>query len=214
MLLVIALRAAQAQDVVPLTRAKPRTTTPWITNDDYPAADARQHHEGTVGFTLLVDENGRATRCDITASSGYPGLDNGACFLLMRRARFDPARDASGKAVASAFPGRFTWHLGNAKPTRNGVDGSAGSEAPPAPGVLEVAVAALPATYRRPVKAQVRFGPSHRVLECTIEESSGNASVDVAACTQLRTLVVSSKGSVADAAEYVVTFHAEPGAKR
>lgn len=168
MLLVIALLAGQAQDGLPLTRAKPRTTTPWITNDDYPTAEARQHHEGTVGFTLLVDEGGRATRCDITASSGYPGLDNRACFLLMRRARFDPAQDASGKAVAATFPGRFTWRLGNAKPTRNGVDGTAGSEAPPAPGVLEVVVAALPASYRQPVKAEIRFGPNRRVSECRI----------------------------------------------
>lgn len=213
MLLVIALLAAQTQDVLPVTRAKPRTATPWITNDDYPAAEARQHHEGTVGFALLVDESGRATKCDVTASSGYPGLDNGACFLLMRRARFDPARDASGRAVASTFPGRFTWHLGNAKPTRNGVDGTAGSEPPPAPGVLEVAVATLPASYKQPVKAQVGFGPNHRVRECTIEESSGNASVDSAACTQLRTLVVASPGSSADAAEYVVPFHVESAAK-
>lgn len=210
MLLVMALLAAQAQDVLPVTRAKPRTTTPWITNDDYPAVDARQHHEGTVAFTLQIDPSGHATKCDVTASSGYPGLDNGACFLLMRRARFDPARDASGKAVASNYPGRFTWRLGKAKPTRTGVDGTAGSKAPPPTGMLELVVAALPATYKQSAKAEIRFGPDRRVIECRIEESSGSAAVDKVACAQLRSLEDSSAGSKAEAAEYIVSFRAEP----
>lgn len=213
MLLVMALLAAQAQDVLPLVQAKPRTTTPWITNDDYPAADARQHHEGTVGFTLQIDPSGRATHCDVTASSGYPGLDNGACVLLLRRARFEPARDAGGKAVASNYPGRFTWRLGRGAPARNGVDGSAGSEAPPAPGVLDIAVAALPATYKQPVKAKLRFGEDRRVNDCSIEESSGNSAIDRVACGQARKLVVASPSHQGEAAEYVITFRVAPPAK-
>lgn len=186
---------------------------PWITNDDYPAADARQHHEGTVGFTLQIDASGRVTNCNVTASSGYPGLDNGACVLLLRRARFEPARDAGGKAMASSYPGKFTWRLGKGAPARNGVDGSAGSEALPAPGVLDITVAALPATYKQPVKAALRFGEDRRVNACTIEESSGNSAIDQVACSQARTLVVASASHRAETANYVITFRVAPPAK-
>lgn len=205
--------AQQVPSANGLVQAKPRTTVPWITNDDYPAADARQHHEGTVGFALQIDASGRATRCDVTASSGYPGLDNGACVLLLRRARFDPARDAGGKAVASTFPGRFTWRLGKGAPARNGVDGSAGSEAPPAPGGLDIAVAALPTTYKQPVKAKLRFGEDRRVNECSIEESSGNSAIDQVACGQARKLIVASPSHQAETAEYVITFRVGPPPK-
>ncbi|WP_084579838.1 TonB family protein [Sphingomonas azotifigens] len=217
MFFLMTLLAVQAQSEIPLTQAKPRTTTPWITNDDYPAEDARQHHEGTVGFTLQIDASGRATKCDVVASSGYPGLDNGACFLLMRRARFDPARDASGKAVASTFAGRFTWKLGKTPPTRSGVSGTAGSEAPPPPTALEVSVAALPAAYKQPAKAAVRFGADHRVSDCRIVESSGSAAVDRAACAQLRALASgpATKGTTSgpETETYTVSFRTDPPAK-
>lgn len=213
MFFLMTLLAAQAQSEIPLTKAKPRTTTPWITNDDYPAEDARQRHEGTVGFTLQVDASGRATKCDVIASSGYPGLDNGACFLLMRRARFDPARDADGKAVASSFPGRFTWKLGKTPPTRSGVSGTAGSEAPPAPTVLDVSVAALPTAYKQPAKAAVRFGADHRVSDCRIVETSGSAAVDQVACTQLRNLPAAPAVRPDVTAEYIVSFQVDAAAR-
>lgn len=213
MLLVMALLAAQATDGEVAVKAVPRGTAPWITNDDYPVEEARQHHEGLVGVTLQIDVSGRATKCDVTASSGYPGLDNGACFLLMRRARFDPARDAGGNLVASTYAGRFSWRLGNAKPTRTGADGTAGSEAPPPPGMLELAVAALPSAHQQPAKAEIRFGPDHRVSECRIEESSGSAAADKVACAQVRSLADAGPTSKTETAEYIVSFRAEPATR-
>lgn len=83
----------------------------WVTNDDYPAAALRAEQQGTTGFRLDVDTNGRVTNCTVTSSSGSTVLDNTACSLLKRRARFNPAEDASGNKIPAAFSSRFRWEL-------------------------------------------------------------------------------------------------------
>jgi protein TonB len=80
--------------------------------DDYPAAAQQKGEEGTVQAALAVDAGGRVTTCTILRSSGSASLDSATCGLLQRRARFIPARDASGTAV----PDRVTtppivWRL-------------------------------------------------------------------------------------------------------
>lgn len=216
MLLAIALLAAQAANGQVAVEAKPRGTSPWMTNDDYPAQEARRHHEGTVGYRLHIDTSGRAVKCDILASSGFAGLDDATCVLLMRRGRFDPARDAAGAAVESDQSGRFTWRLRASPPSRDGIDGSAGSLPVPPVGQLELTVAALPSGYRQPVKAGVLFDKDHRVTECRIVESSGSAAVDRAACAQLRLLGPDETAKSAPAAgpqEYIVSFRVDAPAK-
>lgn len=218
MLLVMALLAAQAQAAngQVAVEAKPRGTSPWILNDDYPVQDARRHHEGTVEYRLHIDTSGRAVKCDVLASSGFAGLDDSTCVLLMRRGRFDPARDAAGAAVESDRSGRFTWRLGASRPSRDGIDGSAGSVPVPPAGQLELTVAALPSGYRQPVKAGVLFDKDHRVTDCRIVESSGSAAVDRAACAQLRLLSPDKTARSAPAAgpqEYIVSFRVDAPAK-
>lgn len=83
----------------------------WVSNDDYPAAAIRAEQQGTVGFTLSVDAEGRPSDCVVTRTSGVALLDETACSLMMRRARFEPARDAEGKAIAARWSSRFRWEL-------------------------------------------------------------------------------------------------------
>lgn len=83
----------------------------WVTNDDYPAAALRAEQEGTVSFRLDVDATGKVTNCSIVSSSGSSLLDNTACSLLRRRARFSPAEDASGNKIPATWPSRFRWEL-------------------------------------------------------------------------------------------------------
>lgn len=83
----------------------------WVTNDDYPPSAQRDGVEGVTGFSLAVGPDGRASGCSITASSGSSLLDDTACRLLMRRARFNPAKDVSGTAIASSYSGRFRWQI-------------------------------------------------------------------------------------------------------
>ncbi len=87
-----------------------------FSDDDYPDAALRNHEEGTVGFRLHVGTDGLATGCDITASSGSQSLDTTTCRLLTERARFSPARDRSGQAIADQVAGRITWRLPQVEP--------------------------------------------------------------------------------------------------
>jgi protein TonB len=66
---------------------------------------------GTARFALSIDARGRVTGCTITRSTGHPALDGATCDLVARRARFDAARDGSGKPVAGRYTGVITWTI-------------------------------------------------------------------------------------------------------
>jgi protein TonB len=83
----------------------------WVTNDDYPPSAQRDGIEGVTGFSLAVGPDGRVTGCSVTSSSGSSLLDDTACRLLTRRARFNPAKEAGGTPIASSYAGRFRWQI-------------------------------------------------------------------------------------------------------
>lgn len=101
----------------PRPSGKERPATPasnpsdWFTPDDYPGVSLRNGEQGTTGFRLTVDAAGIPTRCDITASSGSPTLDQATCSLLMTRARFNPAHDKKGKPTLGSWSNRFKWQI-------------------------------------------------------------------------------------------------------
>jgi protein TonB len=94
--------------------AKPlqaRNPGSWVTNDDYPAAALRAEQQGTTSFRLDVDASGRVTNCTVTGSSGSALLDNTACSLLKRRARFGAAEDSNGNKIPASYSNRFRWEI-------------------------------------------------------------------------------------------------------
>lgn len=113
MLFVIALLAAQAQESAKGPQPLKPLTSPgsWVTDDDYPPSAVRQGHDGTVAFQLRIDSSGLPAGCSVTQSSGHEELDQQVCSLLVQRARFSPARNAAGKAIAAPYNGRFNWRL-------------------------------------------------------------------------------------------------------
>jgi len=82
-----------------------------MSTDDYPPSSLRNEEEGTTGYHLTVGADGRVTACSVTSSSGHPALDDTACRLLSRRARFNPGKDSSGAASGGVYDGRFTWRI-------------------------------------------------------------------------------------------------------
>ncbi len=83
----------------------------WVRSKDYPKAALRAEETGTTGFRLDVSRKGKATACTVTFSSGSAVLDAATCSVLLRRARFSPARDANGRGVAGTYASRFRWML-------------------------------------------------------------------------------------------------------
>jgi protein TonB len=108
---------AVEQPAVPQPRFRPVAAKPsgnpsaWVTNDDYPDSALRNEEQGRTAFRLAIGADGRPTSCTVTASSGARALDDAACRLLMRRARFTAAKDADGAAVAGTYANSFLWQI-------------------------------------------------------------------------------------------------------
>jgi TonB family protein len=99
-----------------LARVKTKATpagspASWVTDSDYPGGALSRGEEGTAGFRLFIDATGAVRGCAIISSSGSSELDDSVCTNIRRRARFNPARDADGKTVASVWMSRFTWRI-------------------------------------------------------------------------------------------------------
>ena len=95
----------------PLPAAPRNGPIGWITNNDYPGSALRREEEGTARYSLTIGANGRVEDCRITGSTGSSQLDAATCRFIERRARFDPAKDADGKAVAGTYSGQVTWQI-------------------------------------------------------------------------------------------------------
>lgn len=96
-----------------LAAAAPPTRGPrWaISTDDYPPVARRAKQEGTTRYELAVDASGVPTSCKIIKSSGYQALDDRTCELVLKRARFNPARDDAGNAAPGSIRGLVGWDL-------------------------------------------------------------------------------------------------------
>lgn len=116
-----------------------------------------------VRLHVWIDKTGHVGRCSVTLSSGIERLDQAACFLVQLNARYEPAVDISGNAIASEdeFGSKFM---------------------PSAP--IETNYPAGP--FRRSEQGNVRtrldFGIDGRVKQCSIVKSSGYKELDDAAC--------------------------------
>lgn len=100
-----------------MTSTKPAIASPrndpgrWITTNDYRTIWINREWTGTARFDLSISASGRVTDCQITRSTGYSALDNATCSLIAKRARFEPATDASGKKVAGSYSSSIRWEL-------------------------------------------------------------------------------------------------------
>lgn len=83
----------------------------WITNDDYPPEALRNNWQGSVQIEWTIDEFGLVRDCKVIESSGHAVLDEAACNLVMRRARYWPSLDKNGAPVPSQSRRRVIWRL-------------------------------------------------------------------------------------------------------
>lgn len=103
----------------PGPRYTPKSASPrgnyalWVTPEDYPTRDLRAGNQGLVRFRLDLDARGKVTDCRIVQSSGFEGLDQAACKYASKRARFEPATDETGQAVAGSWTSAVRWTIPN-----------------------------------------------------------------------------------------------------
>lgn len=80
-----------------------------VRDGDWPEGADAEGAEGVVGVRFVIGVKGRLTSCAVTRSSGNAALDRGTCPILVKRLRFRPERDASGRPVPATVNGTQEW---------------------------------------------------------------------------------------------------------
>jgi TonB family protein len=162
------LLAVTAAGSVPL----PINAEDWIKDTDWPRAALVAGHGGTVVVNLTINEIGRPAHCDVTRASGVTQLDERSCAVLMKRARFLPAHDESGNAVASVVTRQIGWSINS--PISMAI-----------PADMTVNVKELPPGMSSKVVAvrQV-IGADGAVASCVVDSGSISPAFDRLACSQ------------------------------
>ncbi|WP_083734138.1 energy transducer TonB [Sphingopyxis sp. KK2] len=169
----------------------------WATNDDYPAAAMREEREGTSGFRLTIDANGLPIACDIVSSSGHADLDSTTCALLLERARFRPGLDAAGKRVGGTYTNRIRWQIPDGTDAKPAFMPTDFAQMLPRIAVPDVSMFGLDPADHYPAAARLarREGVVDMLLDvavdgkvtgCAVQDSSGHADLDSAACALMR----------------------------
>lgn len=83
----------------------------WASDNDYPTRALQLNESGIAGFALTLDRTGTPTACEITRTSNSAELDQTTCDLMIKRARFEPATDASGHPIASTYRSSVRWQI-------------------------------------------------------------------------------------------------------
>lgn len=83
----------------------------WFGGDAYPPDAIRKGEQGRTVARVRLDAAGWPSSCVIATSSGSKSLDSATCAILMRQARFEPARDRDGGAIASDYTVPVRWVL-------------------------------------------------------------------------------------------------------
>lgn len=81
----------------------------WVTRGDYPIEEYARGAQGTTAFVVTVGADGKPKSCEIIQSSGSAVLDNKVCTLVTTRAKFSPARDATGRKIEGRYSNRVHW---------------------------------------------------------------------------------------------------------
>lgn len=81
----------------------------WLRSDDYPGSALRGGRSATIAFRLMVDATGTPSACKIQTAISSPEFIEHTCKLLIRRARFTPARDAAGAPSPSYYVNSVNW---------------------------------------------------------------------------------------------------------
>lgn len=206
-ILLAVVAFVQAGEVLKRPLATPLTpkSAPydWITGADYPPGAVDKGKAGRFHFILTVDTTGTPDDCHVTATSGFAELDQYSCAVLLKRARFSPARDPAGNPIRATYSNMIVWS----------------SENGPADKIplidLTVEVSKLPSGYTRPTLTRVHFAASGKPDACRVEVTSGLVAIDKVACEQVMAQAPTPTQGIKDGPAFdtrmvLVTFEPAP----
>jgi TonB family protein len=161
----------------------------WVSTNDYPSRSLQMEEQGTTTFLLSIGTNGLVTRCTVTSSSGSADLDSATCTNITRRARFYPAQDERGRAIASTYVNRVNWRIPYDDYPQMPVAFDEGYPSAP----KSVNYAPFPSEADKPAGvnwsvAQTSLGlrleidATGAIASCSVNKSSNDAVLDKASC--------------------------------
>lgn len=80
-----------------------------ISRGDYRQIAADRMPQGSAALHIVIGTSGRLTGCTVKRSSGDPVIDTRLCEIAIDELRFQPARDAQGRAIVYASDYMAVW---------------------------------------------------------------------------------------------------------
>lgn len=168
---MLAVGAAQLPEPINIDR--------WITDSDYPPQAIRKNLQGSTRFKLVVDPTGQTESCSVILASGSDVLDNKVCELLIKRARFRPAKDVDGTNIYGTMTTSVNWRLLSGGFRVKSVD-------------LILVVEKLPKSVKMPSKVSVGVLVNDKgsIESCAPQPEDKNAKIlGAVACQQVQALL-------------------------
>jgi hypothetical protein len=81
----------------------------WLQAKDFPINVMSKGASADVHLRLMIDASGNPSECHVQRATNAPELTQLVCQLMMKRARFKPAIDSTGKPVATYFIRSSVW---------------------------------------------------------------------------------------------------------
>ena len=154
-------------------KAEPRgDPANWVVASDIPPSEWAR--ATVTSYDLTVDSRGTPAACTITTGSGSDIIDSIVCKSLMRRARYKPAKDDTGSAIASVIRDHVQWHPDASGPNQYLRD---------LPEIIVSDSTASSKTRFDLAKVVEIVGASGAVETCIVYKSSKNERLDQQACT-------------------------------
>lgn len=166
----------------------------WANTGDYPASALVEGREGATGFKLSIDANGNPVTCTVTQTSGHADLDAATCNNMMRRARFYPAQDDKGVAIAGEFSSRVRWQIPEVFTSASPTIADRSFPRPPRIAdfrMLQIKKEDYPADalaegFQGRSEITLNVNATGSVTNCNIAKTSGHTSLDQKSCALAR----------------------------
>ncbi|WBO21704.1 energy transducer TonB [Sphingomonas abietis] len=153
----------------------------WFTSDDYPPSALQKNEFGYVGFSILIDPDGKSEKCDVIAPSAFRDLNDLSCSLAMRRVRFTPAIGSNGQPAYGLFRSWASWMV-----AADSVAMDRLMKLYPPPSNVDLTLFVRAAKLPDPIDLIITVDASGVIGECQAKNSSAPADITQLACEQLK----------------------------
>jgi TonB family protein len=157
-----------------LTPPEPINPVAWFSDANWQQLLAGKTDHGLVRIRVTVSPAGEGQDCFVEATSGLPKLDSLTCELVMKRARFKPAKWNDDKPAFAIYRRNVLWADGDSFDYSRPID-------------VEVSVDRLPRHVHSPVAVGVRFAVSADGTRssCEAADKDANPALASIACQQV-----------------------------